>query len=108
MIVALIILYLLVLAGFTAIGFLFYFLDKRQQELDRQLSLQLTQIKNEFSAAIEGVQTALENEKKLTADIPLIQENALTLRQNQDILAKDIEILLNEFKKLEKKFIREG
>lgn len=61
---------------------LFFFLDRRQQAIARQLQ-----------ATIQELQEKL----------PVVNENLQTLRANDDILAKDIEKLLHEFKGFEKK-----
>ena len=81
MIAALVILYTITIVSLTIFGFLFYFQEKRQQLLGREVA-------------------------QLQEDMKLVQENCQTLRQNDDILAKDLEMLLHEFKNAEKKVKR--
>jgi uncharacterized protein HemX len=81
MIAALVILYTITIVALTIFGFLFYFQEKRQQLLGREVA-------------------------QLQEDMKLVQENCQTLRQNDDILAKDLEMLLHEFKNAEKKVKR--
>ena len=73
--------------GVIVLSVLFYFLNKRQDAMDQQISEQLS---------------------KMQTDIELLQQNCSTLRQNDDILAKDIETLLHELKKFEKKTKHNG
>lgn len=83
MIIAIIFLY--ILAG--VLGTLFFFLDKRQHAMDGQMT-------EKFTALQEEIET--------------IKKNCSTLRENDEILAKDIETLLHEFKKFEKKVKRDA
>jgi hypothetical protein len=69
----------LYLSGLTV---LFFFLNKRVETL----------------AALVTAST-IELQEKLK----VVNDNLQTLRQNDDILAKDIETLLHEFKDIEKK-----
>ena len=103
MIIAVTLLYVFLIAIIVAFGFLFYFLDKRQQEMDQQISDQLM----DFKKTVASFQSDVTELKKLInllqeEDIKLLQDNSLTLKKNQDTLANDIEILMHEFKKLEK------
>lgn len=81
MILAIVVLYIIVVLSTSLLGILFYFQEKRQQVLLAEIT-------------------------KLQADMLLVQQNCQTLRQNDDILAKDLEMLLHEFKNAEKKVKR--
>jgi cell division protein FtsB len=63
------------------LGVLFFFLEKRQQAL----------------LVVLG---------QLQEDTKVVQENCHTLRHNDDILEKDLKMLLHEFKDIEKKVKR--
>jgi len=63
------------------LGVLFFFLEKRQQSLLKA-----------FSETLERIE--------------LIEDNCRTLRQNDDILANDLKMLLHEFKGVEKKVVK--
>jgi hypothetical protein len=78
---AIVLLYLIVVVSLPLLGTLFYFQDKRQQALLDEIS-------------------------KLQEDMKLVQQNCLTLRQNDDTLAEDLKMLLHEFKDAEKKIKR--
>lgn len=83
--IAVVILYIISILGLGVLGTLFYFLDKRQQALMTTFG------------EITAKQTELEEK------MVLFDENQKTLRANDDILAKDIETLLHEFKGIQKK-----
>lgn len=87
MTIAIVVLYIVLFVAIVSLGLLFYFLDKRLQTL---------------------AQTMTEQNAKLRGDIETLKQNCLTLRENDDILAKDLETLLHEFKKFEKKVKRES
>lgn len=77
MIIAVVILFVAV----VVLGVLFYFLEKRQQILSQQIA-------------------------KIQEDDVLTRENCKTLRQNDEILAKDMKMVLHEIKDVEKKVKR--
>lgn len=87
MTIADVVLYFALFVPIVSLGLLFYFLDKRLQTL---------------------AQTMTEQNAKLRGEIEILKQNCLTLRENDDILAKDLETLLHEFKKFEKKVKRES
>jgi uncharacterized protein YoxC len=61
---------------------IFYFLNKRVDALALLLTSSISELQEKLK---------------------VVNENLQTLRQNDDILAKDIETLLHEFKDIEKK-----
>jgi len=87
MMFAIFIIYIVLIISLVIIGTLFYFLDKRLQTLAQTMTEQLAEIRG---------------------TIELLKQNCGTLRENDDILAKDLETLLHEFKKFEKKVKRES
>lgn len=67
------------------LGALFYYLNKRVDSLTNKF--------NEYVAAN-------------TDALKLVYDNCQTLRQNDDILSKDIEVLMNELQGIQKKIKR--
>lgn len=95
---------ILLVIAVIVLGVMFYFMEKRQSALDlfldnrqKQLDAQLAEMVADTTAKLLVI-----NEK-----IDTFKQNSVTLRENQDILAKDIETLLHEFKKFQKKVNRE-